>query len=150
MKTATTNTQAQQYYSTLEARKNALKLEIEFVERTQQEAVEFFGAEVTSEEVRPNGKKRGPKPRTTQARTNGKKVRKIARRSSEDIAKTQAAVFKFLKSHPGSKSGEICEAVGIEALELVVPLKKLLAAKQVKKKGERGSTTYFPKGASTN
>ena len=122
-----------------------LQQEVQFIERTQEEAKEIFS----------NGVERvtlaqavafDPAARKTKTKTRGKGRKKGSRRSAEDLAKMQASVFKFLKAHPGSSAGEISEGVGISAPELAVPVKKLLAAKQISKKGERSNTQYFAKG----
>jgi hypothetical protein len=68
------------------------------------------------------------------------------RRSPEDIAKTTERIVALVKKHPkGIKAEEMKTKLGISQNEWVLPLKKALASKEIRKTGQKRSTRYFPR-----
>ena len=51
----------------------------------------------------------------------------------------------FIKKNPGQRIEEIGKALGTRTKDLVLPVKKLIAAKKVSTKGEKRATKYFPR-----
>lgn len=66
------------------------------------------------------------------------------KRAPEEIAKTADAVFAFVKSNPGSNAEAIKAGLKQELSILELPIKKLLASKTIKKRGQRRATRYYP------
>jgi hypothetical protein len=58
-------------------------------------------------------------------------------------AKLQAHIAK----NPGQRIEEIGKALGTPTKDLTLPVKKLIEGKQIKTRGQRRATTYFPAGA---
>jgi hypothetical protein len=150
----TVNSQYQQFHSALEARKVALLQEVQIIERTQQDAQVIFDSGEPSSSPKRRGKYKtkangfgGGMPTSSTPTPRKSKKAKHVRRTPEDLIKLQKNIFIFIKGNPGCSRGDISAALNVPAGELAVPVKKLLAAKQVKRKGERGSTQYFAKGA---
>ena len=130
----------------------ALLQEVQIIERTQQDAQVIFDVEQTSTpKHRKNGKGQangvGGMPTPIKS---SKKRAKFIRRTPEDLVKLQTSAFTFIKANPGCSRGDISEALDVPANDLAVPVRKLLEAKQVKRKGERGGTQYFAKGEKRN
>jgi hypothetical protein len=51
----------------------------------------------------------------------------------------------FIKNNPGQRIEQIAAALGAPTKDLVLPVRKLIAAKQIATKGQKRSTTYFPR-----
>jgi hypothetical protein len=84
---------------------------------------------------RPRGSgRRGPKPGGT-------------RRSSENMEKMSADLLAHVKSNPGSRGEQIAAALGTDVGTMRLPMRKLIAEKKVKTRGQRRGMTYFAAGA---
>lgn len=70
---------------------------------------------------------------------------KGAKRSSEELARLTDTLGAFIKKNPGLRIEQIGKALGLSTKDLALPVKKLLAAKQISTKGQKRSTTYFPR-----
>jgi len=91
------------------------------------------------------GKKAAPRRAVGKKRAASRK-RKGGRRSADDIAEQAEAVKRFIDDNPdGVRADQIAAALGIDTGELVLPVKKLLSDKAVKRTGQRRATRYFPK-----
>jgi hypothetical protein len=66
------------------------------------------------------------------------------KRPAGELAKVQKQLADFVSSKPGSRMEQIGKALGYKTAELVLPMKKLIKAKQVKTKGQKRSRQYFP------
>lgn len=66
------------------------------------------------------------------------------KRAPEDIAKTATAVLEFVKANPGKGAEAIKTALKQDLSVIELPIKKLLASKQIKKRGQRRATKYYP------
>jgi hypothetical protein len=51
----------------------------------------------------------------------------------------------FIKNNPGQRIEQIAEALGAPTKDLALPVRKLIAAKQISTKGQKRSTKYFPR-----
>jgi hypothetical protein len=94
--------------------------------------------------------KPGPKPKT---RTKGgkRKTKKGAKRTKAQLVEMQVKIFDAI--HKSGKTGigssDIQEATGFTAQDMLVPIKKLLVAKKLRKTGERNATVYFTRKGAT-
>jgi hypothetical protein len=70
--------------------------------------------------------------------------RRLARRSSEDIAKQLDRVVGLVKTHKaGLRAEQIRERLGMQSKEMPRILKEGLSTKTLKSKGQKRATTYF-------
>src|SRR5262249_28146256 len=69
------------------------------------------------------------------------------RRSSDDVEKQADLLLGYIKKNPGKRAEEIAAEVGLSTKTLVLPMRKLAAAKKVKTQGQKRATRYFPSGA---
>jgi hypothetical protein len=70
------------------------------------------------------------------------------RRSPDDLAALTESLLKEITANPGQGIEAITKNLGVRSAETVLPIKKLLKDKQIKKTGEKRSTKYFAAGAS--
>jgi hypothetical protein len=104
----------------------------EFVQRLTQIARETAAQIVLSGLGRANGVAKHDSPRG-----------RGGKRSRESLEAMQSKVLGFIKSHPGLRIEEINRQLGTNTKELALPMKKLIAAKQIKAVGQRRATKYF-------
>ena len=69
--------------------------------------------------------------------------RKGEKRSSDQIAETTKAVVSYVKKNPGQGVEAIAKGLGTATKELTLPIRKLVAEKQLKTKGQKRATKYF-------
>jgi hypothetical protein len=69
--------------------------------------------------------------------------RKGEKRSSDQIAETRKAVVSYVKKNPGQGVEAIAKGLGTATKELTLPIRKLVAEKQLKTKGQKRATKYF-------
>lgn len=67
----------------------------------------------------------------------------LAKRAPEELEQVSATLLEYISAHPGEGIEAISEGLDIPSKELVLPVKKLLAAGRLKKDGEKRSTRYF-------
>ena len=97
----------------------------------------------TATATRPSRKAKPGRPRAA-----GKATRKAAggkriRRTTEDLEKLGDKLVSFVGKNPGSRLEVISAGVGIASGELKKPVADLLAAKQLKKTGQKRGTAYW-------
>jgi len=68
---------------------------------------------------------------------------KRVRRTPEDLKNMAQEVITFVKSNQGSAAGAIAKGLGVATKDLKRPVDDLLAAKKLRKQGERRGTQYF-------
>ncbi len=56
----------------------------------------------------------------------------------------QQRIHGYVNDLPGSKAEQIGAALGLNAVEMRVPIAKLLDEAKIKKTGQRRATKYFP------
>ena len=69
-----------------------------------------------------------------------------ATRSPERIEAMQTKLIAFVKSHPGLRIEQINAELGTTTKDVALPIRKLVAAKQLKTSGARRATKYFAGG----
>ncbi len=67
-----------------------------------------------------------------------------AKRTPEDLEALSAKFASFVKAHPGLRIEQINKELGTTTKDLALPIRKLIADGQVKVKGQKRSTMYFP------
>lgn len=67
---------------------------------------------------------------------------KGAKRGPEEIDDLIKSFMSHVKKHPGQRSEQIAEALGVTTKDLVLPVRKLLTDKAIKTQGQKRGTTY--------
>ena len=75
------------------------------------------------------------------------KKSKGGRRSAAESAGQGEALLAHVTSNPGQRGEQIAKALGTDVGTMRLPMKKLIAAKKVKTRGQRRGMTYFAAGA---
>lgn len=88
------------------------------------------------------GAKRGPKPGMAAARRAAAAGGGRVRRTEAQIQQTMSKVLSYIESNSGSRSEEIRASLNLTAPQTADSLKRLLAEKSIKSKGQRRGTTY--------
>lgn len=70
---------------------------------------------------------------------------KGAKRPPGEIEKLTARLLEYVKGHKGERIEQIAKGMGVSTRELNLPVKKLLAGKQIRTKGHKRATQYFPR-----
>ena len=69
------------------------------------------------------------------------------RRSPAETVALARKVAAFIARHPkGIRVEALGKAIGMKTAQLMLPIKKALAQKLIKRTGEKRATTYFPAG----
>lgn len=70
---------------------------------------------------------------------------KGGRRSPAETVALARKVAAFIARHPkGIRVEALGKAIGMKTAQLMLPIKKALAQKLIKRTGEKRATTYFP------
>lgn len=70
---------------------------------------------------------------------------KGAKRDPNDIAKLTTRLGDYIKTHKGERIEQIAKGMGVTTRELNLPVKKLIANKAIRTKGQKRATQYFPR-----
>jgi hypothetical protein len=70
---------------------------------------------------------------------------KGAKRPPQEIEKLTSKLGDYVKSNPGQRIEQIAKGMGTSTKELNLPVKKLLAGKALKTRGQKRATQYFPR-----
>src|SRR5687768_8154564 len=70
---------------------------------------------------------------------------KGAKRPPQEIEKLTAKLGDYVKSNPGQRIEQIAKGMGTSTKELNLPVKKLIATKALKTRGQKRATQYFPR-----
>lgn len=66
------------------------------------------------------------------------------KRGPEELDELRANLFEYISQHAGQRIEAISAGMGVPTKELNLPVKKLLADKQIKTKGHKRATEYYP------
>lgn len=69
-----------------------------------------------------------------------------AKREPAALEQLAERFLSYVAKHPGLRIEQINAELGSSTKELALPIRKLLAAKQLRAEGQRRSTKYFPTG----
>jgi hypothetical protein len=95
----------------------------------------------------PNGSRRGTRAASSGTGRRGGGGGRLQRRSASDIKAVVEKIVGLLGRHPkGLRAEEIRSQLGLRSKELPRPIAEALAAKRIRKQGEKRATTYFARG----
>lgn len=92
---------------------------------------------------RGGGGKRGA--RAASSAPAGRRLPKGAKRPPDEIVKLTAKLLEYVKGHKGERIEQIAKGMSVSTRELNLPVKKLLANKSIKTRGQKRATQYFPR-----
>jgi hypothetical protein len=75
----------------------------------------------------------------------GSSLPKGAKRPPDEIVKLTAQLGEYIKANKGERIEQIAKGMNVSTRELNLPVKKLLATKAIKTKGQKRATQYFPR-----
>lgn len=75
----------------------------------------------------------------------GRRLPKGAKRPPDEIVKLTARLLEYVKGHKGERIEQIAKGMNISTRELNLPVKKLIADKSIKTRGQKRATQYFPR-----
>jgi hypothetical protein len=67
-----------------------------------------------------------------------------AKRTAADLEALSEKFAAFVKANPGLRIEQINKELGTTTKDLALPIRKLVADKEISAKGQKRSTTYFP------
>ena len=88
---------------------------------------------------------RAPKATRAAVTTAGTRRGKGAKRAPEELEALTKKLRTFIAKNPGQRVEQIGKSLDMPTKELALPIKKLIAEKQIGTKGQKRATTYFPK-----
>ena len=91
---------------------------------------------------RPAGGNGKAAPAAPRARSRRSRRGRRVKRSPRMLAKLQNALLEEITLNPGQRIEAIGKTLGVPTKDLNLPVKRLLASKQIKKKGEKRATEY--------
>ena len=100
--------------------------------------------------VVPSGRRTGVRGRPAAASPLGARrvaaaLPKGAKRPPDEIVQLTAQLGEYIKTHKGERIEQIAKGMNVSTRELNLPVKKLLATKAIKTKGQKRATQYFPR-----
>lgn len=66
------------------------------------------------------------------------------KRTSEELEALQTQLLSYIGKHAGERIEQIAVGMDVSTKELSLPVKKLLAAGQLRTEGQKRATQYFP------
>jgi hypothetical protein len=125
----------------------------ELARLVRESALESLKAALGESSSRPARGRRGRLPAPAKALPapksagRGRRVarRKGAKRPPEELEQLTTQLLQHIKANPGQRIEQISGDLGVPTKELNLPAKKLLAGKQIRTKGQKRATQYFPK-----
>jgi len=66
-----------------------------------------------------------------------------AKRSASELEHLQDALLETITLNPGLRVESLSEVMNVPSRELTLPIRKLLGARKIKKKGQKRATSYF-------
>jgi len=117
------------------------------IEALARRVVEELAALAREEVGRMLGGQASGRSPTASTTRNSASRGKGAKRDPAELDKLAAQFLAFVTEKPGLRIEQINAELGTSTKALVLPIKKLLAAKAIKTTGTRRSTKYFAAGA---
>jgi len=88
---------------------------------------------------------RGSAKRGVRGAPAGRRLPKGAKRPPGEIAKLTGRLLDYVKGHKGERIEQIAKGMSVTTRELNLPVKKLLADKSIRTRGQKRATQYFPR-----
>jgi hypothetical protein len=79
------------------------------------------------------------------AASGARRLAKGAKRPPDEIVKLTGRLLEYVKGHKGERIEQIAKGMGVSTRELNLPVKKLLAGKSIRTRGQKRATQYFPR-----
>jgi hypothetical protein len=79
------------------------------------------------------------------AAPGSRRLVKGAKRPPDEIVNLTAQLLDYVKAHKGERIEQIAKGMGVSTRELNLPVKKLIAGKSIRTRGQKRATQYFPK-----
>jgi hypothetical protein len=93
----------------------------------------------------PSGRRGGRRAARAAAAPAGRRLPKGAKRPPDEIVKLTSRLLEYVKGHKGERIEQIAKGMGVSTRELNLPVKKLIAGKSIKTRGQKRATQYFPR-----
>ena len=93
----------------------------------------------------PSGGRRGGAARASAAGAGRRALPKGAKRPPDEIVKLTSRLLEYVKGHKGERIEQIAKGMGVSTRELNLPVKKLIANKSLRTRGQKRATQYFTK-----
>jgi hypothetical protein len=110
----------------------------EFADRIREAAIEEAFETMRAAVGGPARRRRGP------GRPPGRRA-KGEKRDTKALDALTSKLHSAIKSTPGKRVEEIARSLGTTTKELMLPMRKLRAAKKIRMSGTRRAARYFPK-----
>jgi hypothetical protein len=81
----------------------------------------------------------------TAAAPASRRLAKGAKRPPDEIVNLTAQLLDYIKANKGERIEQIAKGMGVSTRELNLPVKKLIAGKSIRTRGQKRATQYFPK-----
>jgi len=91
------------------------------------------------------GGRRGGGGGGVSASAASRRLAKGAKRPPDEIVKLTAQLLDYVKANKGERIEQIAKGMGVSTRELNLPVKKLIAGKSIRTRGQKRATQYFPK-----
>jgi hypothetical protein len=111
----------------------------EVTEIARRGALETLGSAFGTRAGEPKAVARKPMSPVGRARS-----RRGQKRTPEDIEAVSQRLVSYVMSNPGLRVEQINKGLGTTTKDLALPIKKLIADRALRSKGQKRSTTYFP------
>jgi hypothetical protein len=108
-------------------------------EAAHQAIDEALGATAT-----PTSNSRRSNAKPASSKTRRRPSPKGARRTTDQMQRDLDALRDHVRRHPGTTALEISAALGMATREVTRPIKKLIAAGDIRKTGVKSNTRYYP------
>jgi len=86
---------------------------------------------------------RGGRPSAAPVKMNGARREKGQKRDPGEIERLTSRLLDYVKANGGQRIEQIAAGMGTVTKELNLPVKKLIAQKSLKTKGQKRATQYF-------
>ncbi|HEY3496444.1 MAG TPA: hypothetical protein VGK73_17215 [Polyangiaceae bacterium] len=93
----------------------------------------------------PSGRRGGGAARASAASAGRRSLPKGAKRPPDEIVKLTSRLLEYVKGHKGERIEQIAKGMGVSTRELNLPVKKLIANKSIRTRGQKRATQYFTK-----
>jgi hypothetical protein len=110
-------------------------------ESAMQSVRDALGGEPTGR----GGRRGGSNGGAMSAAMAGRRLPKGAKRPPDEIVKLTGRLLDYIKGHKGERIEQIAKGMSVTTRELNLPVKKLVADKSIKTRGQKRATQYFPR-----